>query len=225
MNSTKSIIEKLNFKKYPTKLVMNIPEGYKDFEDIQYDASIEKEKYDLIFCFIFGIEQFREYVELIINKQLLEDNGYVFFAYPKKNNQKYEQYIDRDDIYSPKHLDENGFLHGSNIKFSRMVSLDDVFTVVGLKAESKKKKKTTSTPASQCVDDYIKHVDDIKQYLKSASNVLTIYNELTYGYQKDWARYVYSAKRKETQEKRLEQMKEVLVEGFKSMDLYRRKQK
>ncbi|WP_100334046.1 YdeI/OmpD-associated family protein [Bacillus alkalisoli] len=223
MNSTKSITEKLNFKKYPTKLILNVPAGYKDFEEIQFDSAIVKEKYHLIFFFIFKIEQFREYVELIINKQLLEDNGYVFFAYPKKNNPKYEEYIERDTIYSPKHLDENGFLHGSNIKFSRMVSLDDVFTVIGFKAEAQKKKKTTTTPASQCVDDYIKHVDDIKDYLKGDAKVLKIYNELTYGYQKDWARYVYSAKRKETQDKRLEQMKEVLIAGYKSMDLYRRK--
>ncbi|MGG3640071.1 YdeI/OmpD-associated family protein [Bacillus gobiensis] len=48
------------------------------------------------------------------------------------------------------------------------------------------------------------------------------YNELTFGYQKDWARYVYSTKRKEAQEKRLLEMETIVGEGYKSIDLYRR---
>lgn len=51
------------------------------------------------------------------------------------------------------------------------------------------------------------------------------YNELTLGYQKDWARYVYSAKKKETQEKRLSEMETILSEGFKTIDVYRRQKK
>jgi len=42
-------------------------------------------------------------------------------------------------------------------------------------------------------------------------------------YQKDWARYVYSAKKIETQENRLLQMAEALADGYKSIDLFRRK--
>ncbi|MED1472229.1 YdeI/OmpD-associated family protein [Bacillus salipaludis] len=65
------------------------------------------------------------------------------------------------------------------------------------------------------------HVEDLKQYLSKNGELLEKYNQLTFGYQKDWARYVYSAKRKETQEKRLLEMETVLGEGFKSMELYR----
>ncbi|MEH7355043.1 YdeI/OmpD-associated family protein, partial [Neobacillus drentensis] len=64
-----------------------------------------------------------------------------------------------------------------------------------------------------------------KNYLNKNEELLKTYNELTFGYQKDWARYVYSAKRKETQEKRLLEMETILGEGYKSMDLYRRKNK
>lgn len=49
--------------------------------------------------------------------------------------------------------------------------------------------------------------------------MLKIYNELTFGYQKDWARYVYSAKKTETREKRLAEMETVLAEGFIPPDL------
>jgi hypothetical protein len=161
----------------------------------------------------------------VINNQLLEKNGYVFFAYPKKNNPKYQEYIERDSLFEVVAMDEEGYTLGSDIKFSRMVSLNDVFTVVGLKSAPKKVKKVDSSKSSQCVDDYIIHVDDIKQYLNRNEELLASFNQLTFGYQKDWARYVYSAKRKETQEKRLLEMETVLGEGYKTMDLYRRKQK
>ncbi|MNI76225.1 hypothetical protein D3C73_1324410 [compost metagenome] len=59
------------------------------------------------------------------------------------------------------------------------------------------------------------------RYLESDVDVLERYRQLAPGYQKDWARYVYSAKRNETQEKRLLEMKAILAEGYKSIDLYR----
>ncbi|WP_232698083.1 YdeI/OmpD-associated family protein [Brevibacillus daliensis] len=226
MNSPKSVIEKLNINKYPAKLILHIPEDNNDFQGLEYDTSIKKDKYDLIFIFIFGLEDLTTYVKEIIDKQLLTDKGYVFFAYPKKNNPTYKEYIDRDSLFSQIPQNEDGYVYGSTIKFSRMVSLNDIFTVVGLKSEAPKKvKKATSTKSSQCVDDYIEHVEDIKQHLKKNEDLLQTYNQLPFGYQKDWARYVYSAKRKETQEKRLSEMETILGEGYKSMDLYRKNKK
>ncbi|SDM89325.1 YdeI/OmpD-associated family protein [Bacillus sp. OK048] len=226
VNSTKSVIEKLNFSKYPAKLILNMPVDVEEFKSIEYDTTINNDQYDLIFTFIFQLEDFVTNLREVVEKQLVKDNGYIYFAYPKKNNPKYKEYIERDSIYTEKHYDEEGFFRGSNLKFSRMVSFNEVFTVIGLKAIPVKKKTTTkSTKNSQCVDDYIQNVEDIKQYLQKSETLLNIYNELTPGYQKDWARYVYSAKRKETQEKRLLEMETVLTEGYKTMDLYRRAKK
>lgn len=225
MNSPKSIIEKLNLNKYPTKLILQVPENMDDFSELEYDSSSKPGKYDLIFIFIFSLEEFTKHLQSVIEKQLLEDNGYLYFAYPKKNNKLYKEYIDRDSFMAALPVDEEGYVSESNVKFSRMVSLNDVFTVVGLKSVPRKSKKTASSKNSQCVDDYIIHVDDIKNYLNKNEELLKTYNELTFGYQKDWARYVYSAKRKETQEKRLLEMETILGEGYKSMDLYRRKKK
>ena len=225
MNSPKTIVEKLNLNKYDRKLVLNKPEDLDELNGLDYDSSPNKEKYDLIFHFVFSLEEFSQQLQSVINNQLLEKNGYVFFAYPKKNNPKYQEYIERDSLFEVVAMDEEGYTLGSDIKFSRMVSLNDVFTVVGLKSAPKKVKKVASSKSSQCVDDYIIHVDDIKQYLNRNEELLASFNQLTFGYQKDWARYVYSAKRKETQEKRLLEMETALGEGYKTMDLYRRKQK
>jgi len=225
LNSPKTIVEKLNLNKYDRKLVLNKPEDLDELNGIDYDSSPNKEKYDLIFLFVFSLEEFSQQLQSVIDNQLLEKNGYIFFAYPKKNNPKYQEYIERDSLFEAVAMDEEGYTLGSDIKFSRMVSLNDVFTVVGLKSTPKKAKKATSSKSSQCVDDYIIHVDDIKLYLNRNEELLASFNQLTFGYQKDWARYVFSAKRKETQEKRLLEMETVLGEGYKTMDLYRRKQK
>jgi hypothetical protein len=215
-------VEKLNLNKYQQRLVLNKPEDLDDFNELEYDTAIKNEKYDLIIMFIFSLDEFSQQIQAVIDNQLLEKNGYLYFAYPKKGNPKYKEYIERDSFFEVVAMDEEGYTLGSEIKFSRMVSLNDVFTVVGLKSAPK---KASSSKSSQCVDDYIVHVDDIKQYLSKNEGLLEMYNQLTNGYQKDWARYVYSAKRKETQEKRLLEMETVLGEGFKSMDLYRREQK
>jgi Bacteriocin-protection, YdeI or OmpD-Associated len=223
MNSTKSIVDKLNLKKYASKLILNLPEDIDEFKEIDFDAAIEKEKYDLIFIFVFNLEEFSNKLHQVIEKHLLSDKGYLFFAYPKKNNPQYKDYIERDQIFPYINVGEDGYVAESNLKFSRMVSLNDIFTVVGLKYENKK--AVSSSKKSQCVDDYIDHVDDIKRYLEKNGELLSAYNSLTVGYQKDWARYVYSAKREETQEKRLLEMEDILGEGYKSIDLYRRKKK
>ncbi|MGG1401198.1 YdeI/OmpD-associated family protein [Bacillus salipaludis] len=221
-NSTKTIVEKLNLNKYSNKLILHKPDDLKDFDELEFDSWIQKDKYDLIVTFVFGLEEFTKQLQSIIKQNLLESNGYLFFAYPKKNNPKYEDYIDRDRLIQALPSDEEGYVLGSNIKFARMVSLNNVFTIVGLKSAPK---KAASKKNSQCVDDYIGNVEDIKQYLSKNGDLLEKYNQLTFGYQKDWARYVYSAKRKDTQEKRLLEMETVLGEGFKSMELYRQSKK
>ncbi|PUB11171.1 YdeI/OmpD-associated family protein [Paenisporosarcina sp. OV554] len=223
MNSTKSVIEKLNINKYPTKLILQAPEDIDDFNEVDFDTTIKNDKYHFIFAFVFSMKDFSQHLEMVINKNLVEDSGYLFIAYPKKNNKKYKEFIERDSIFNNIVHDEDGYVHGSTLKFSKMISLNDVFTVVGLKSVPKKTKNSTSTKNSQCVDDYIRYIDDIKQYLSLNEKLLATYNQLTFGYQKDWARYVYSAKRQETQEKRLLEMETIIGEGYKSIDLYRRK--
>ncbi len=151
----------------------------------------------------------------------LPEKGYLFFAYPKKGNTRYDTYVHRDEIFPALEVDDDGYVDGSDIKFSRMVSMDDVFTVVGLKREKKKVKKTTAP--SQCVADYEDQVMDIEAILANHPSELSFYQSLTPGYRRDWARFVFSVKQQKTKDKRIEQMVDVLSQGYKTMDLYRRK--
>lgn len=215
-----SVIDKLNLSKYSNMAVMNQPNDYALFAEQAIKLSKD---HDAIFIFVETLDEMVKHTQLIINKQLLLEKGYLFFAYPKKGNTRYETFIHRDEIFPAMKVGEDGYVGNSDIKFARMVSMDDVFTVIGLKREKKKLKKTSA--ASQCVSDYIENIKDVEAFLANQPNELQFYQGLTPGYQKDWARHIFSAKQQQTREKRVQQMIEILSQGYKSMDLFRRKKK
>ncbi|KMK76941.1 YdeI/OmpD-associated family protein [Alkalihalobacillus pseudalcaliphilus] len=215
-----TIINKLNLDKYSNIAVLHQPDDYDLFDGFKTTISRE---HDAIFIFVETIEEMVEHTTYIIREQPLLEKGYLFFAYPKKGNKRYETFVHRDEIFPALKVGEDGFVENSDIKFARMVSMDDVFTVVGLKREKYKTKK--STAASQCVADYEDKVKDIEVVLAAYPNELHFYLQLTPGYQKDWARYVFSAKQQKTREKRQAQMVDILSQGYKTMDLFRQKKK
>ena len=219
----KTIVEKLKLLKYDQVAVLNKPEGTDYLAELTgYDTSL-KRKYDLIFAFVLDMASLRELVDRVIEHQHLKSNGYLFAAYPKKGNKVYPTFIHRDDLLSGLGSDENGYVGTSDIKFARMVGLDDVFTVVGLKEDAKGKDKLSTKP-SQSVDDYISFIPHVEQDLADAPELLANYQSLTQGYRKDWARYIYSAKQEATRAKRREEMKMILQAGYKSRELYRQSQ-
>jgi len=215
-----TIINKLNLAKYKNMAVLNQPSDYDIFNGYQMALS---GGHDAIFIFVETIDEMVKHTQSMINKQQLLEKGYLFFAYPKKGNKRYETFVHRDEIFPAMKVDEDGYIDKSDLKFSRMVSMDDVFTVIGLKREKKKVQK--SSAASQCVADYEDHVKDIEAVLTDYPNELQFFKVLTPGYQKDWARYIFSAKQKNTQEKRQAQMVDILSQGYKSVDLFRQKNK
>lgn len=216
-----TIIDKLNLNKFTNMAVINQPSDYDEFTEQMTSFS---ENHDAIFIFVKTIEEMVTQTQYILsNEQLLLEKGYLFFAYPKKGNKRYETFVHRDEIFPAMNVGEDGYIGNSDIKFARMVSMDDVFTVVGLKREKKKVKKTSAT--SQCVADYEDNIKDIEALLANHSNELSFFKSLTPGYQKDWARYIFSAKQQQTRDKRQQQMIDILSQGYKTIDLFRRKKK
>lgn len=220
---SKTIVEKLNLNKFKKAAVLNIPEFEQSLSDLaQYDTTLLAEKYDLIFAYVLNMEALQSLVTQVIGQDLLNKNGYLYAAYPKKGNKVYETYIHRDSLLEGLGAGEDGYIGDSDIKFARMVGLNDVFTVVGLKYEERKSSKSsTKEKPSQRVDDYAELIGEIEKDLQDVPEQLAFYQSLTPGYQKDWARYVYSAVQESTRAKRRVQMKELLAEGYKSLELYR----
>ncbi|WP_394232035.1 YdeI/OmpD-associated family protein [Niallia oryzisoli] len=215
-----TIITKLNLSKYKNLAVLNEPDDYSVFNE--YKTALSGE-HDAIFIFVKTIDEMVNYTRRIINEDQLLEKGYVFFAYPKKGNKRYDTFVHRDEIFPAMKVEEDGYVENSDLKFSRMVSMDDVFTVIGIKREKKKSQK--SAAASQCVADYEENVKDVEKILVDYPNELKFYKELTSGYQKDWARYIFSAKQEKTRVKRQEQMVDILSQGYKTIDLYRAQKK
>ncbi|MCM3627820.1 YdeI/OmpD-associated family protein [Paenibacillus glycanilyticus] len=224
---SKTIVEKLNLHKYKKAAVLHLPEGHESLAGLEhYETKLQAgSRYDLIFAFVLDMTSLQKLTAEVIEENYLEEGGYLFAAYPKKGNKAYPTYIHRDSLFEGLGADEEeGYIGTSPIKFARMVGLDDVFTVVGFKSEARKAKASSSKKPSQSVADYEALVADIEADLKDNPEVLAFYRSLTPGYRKDWARYVYSAVQEETRTKRKDEMKTILAEGYKSIDLYRRRE-
>jgi len=215
-------LKKFAIEKFDKKLILNKPVNVADFEGIDYVTAIGNEKYDLIFAFIFSLNEFINLVKTVVEKELLHPNGVLYIAYPKKGNKQYKQYIGRDDFIPAVEMDSDGYVFNSPVKFNKMAAFNEVFTVIGLKHEAKRKK---TTQPSQCVGDYIERIPDLIKHLEVNNEIYSFFNQLTPGYQRDWARYVFGVKNTATTEKRLAEMKNILKQGYKSVDLYRRGKK
>ena len=212
-------IKKFAIEKFDKKLILNKPADITDFNGIIFDTTIINKKYDLIFAFIFSLDGFINRLKTVIEKELLNPNGVLYFAYPKKGNKQYKEYIGRDDFFNVVYMDTDGYVFDSPLKFNKMAAFSEVFTVVGLKHEEKRKKPTQP---SQCAGDYVERIPDLRKHFEENKEILAFFDQLTPGYQRDWARYVFGVKNPATTEKRLAEMESILKQGYKSVDLYRR---
>ena len=69
--------------------------------------------------------------------------------------------------------------------------------------------KQKRTAASQRVGDYEECIPELIHF--QHPNQLALYESLTPCYQKDWARYVFSAKKDDTQLKRKQEILDILM--------------
>lgn len=215
----RSITEKLQLTKYEKKIILQRPSA-EYFSDLSFEeTALLDRSVDLILAFITNIEEFKQLVDEVKQKNSLNENGLLYVAYPKKGNKKYDTYIHRDEIFPALKVDEDdGYIEGSSLKFNRMVSLDDTFTIVGIKNAPKKK---TEKSKRQTVHDYVALIPRIEERLAVSPKATELFATLTPGYKRGWAQYVFSAKQAATQEKRIEEMIDLLEQGFKSKELYR----
>lgn len=162
----------------------------------------------------------KETIENVWHKGALNEGGYLYLAYPKKGNKAYAESIHRDAIFPALQVDDaTGLVPGTGLKFNRMVQLDEVFTVIGLKHEKDARRRTGP---SQRVDDYKNRTVEIEVLLADHPKELAFYQSLTPSYKTDWARYVFSAVQNATREKRAWEMIEILGKGYKTKELYRK---
>ena len=180
---------------------------------------------DLAIAFVYSLEEMKEILETLWKNKNVKENGLIYLAYPKNKNKLGHKPIHRDDIFPFLDVNEDdGYVKGTQFKFNKMLALDENYTLIGLKNISEKDFNKSQNQSDR-VDDYIENIIDIEDFLKDYPKQYDLYQSLTPGYRKDWARYVYSAKTQKTIDKRLNEMVEILGQGYKSKELYRQTNK
>lgn len=211
------IVKKLRLDKFQDVVLVDCPaDKMSEFTELKRGEIQPKNK--LIFAFVTSKQTFVTFIQNAIQNDLLEDEGILYIAYPKKGNPVYPDYVHRDEIFELLNVDEDGYVGSSTYKFNRMVGFDDVFTILGIK---KTKRSQSTSKTSQSVGDYVEYLEPLRQLLSKSTDLLDTFDALTPGYKRDWARYVYSTANEATRVKRFADMKEALKAGHKSITLYR----
>lgn len=213
---SEQLAKKLRLKIEQQLVILNRPnnEYFAGFDVVE---NIPQNPVEVIILFVKTIDELKEETLKLIEKDVLSLGGRLLIAYPKKGNKVFESYIHRDDIFPALGVNDEGYIQTSDYKFNQMVKLDETYTIVGIKHE--KRAKTPKKAASQCVGDYVQFIPKVEEVLVDEKEALDFFQSLTSGYQKNWARYIYSAKRVETQNKRISEMIELLKQGVKAKNL------
>jgi hypothetical protein len=170
--------------------------------------------YDAILSFVYTLEAMKD--EIDFAKTRLQPEGMLYLCYPKMKNNLGVPGIHRDHIFPFLKVNmDTGYIEGTQMRFNRMNAFDDNYTLLGIKNDTKMKSRSST---SMRADDYAQYIPDIKVLLIN-EQCLSFYASLTPGYQKDWARYVFSAKTEETKHKRISEMITLLNAGIKSKTL------
>ncbi|WP_093856520.1 hypothetical protein [Tenuibacillus multivorans] len=119
---------------------MNEPKDYEVFKE--YPNELYK-GHDAIIAFVTTLDEMVDLTKKIVGQKLLNEKGYLFLAYPKKGNKRYDTYIHRDEIF-PAMKTKEGYVFDSDVKFAMVVSMDDTYTVFSLKNEKKPAKKSVA---------------------------------------------------------------------------------
>lgn len=215
------ISEKLKLAKYDHIVILNMPADVAPlFSEIQYQTKMV-DGADFVLDFVVDLPDMRRKITALNKAHQLTEKGYFFVAYPKVQSKQYSG-IKRDDIFPFLHVNEaTGQIGETQLKFSRMLKLDDDFTMIGMQWLTAKPRKQGAI--NQRVADYQDRVPELEAKLESRPAILTQFQQLTPGYQREWARYIFATKATKIAESHFDKMIEVLAAGYPSISLYRMK--
>lgn len=215
MNS--EVARKVRLEKYKKVAVIGAPEGYQDTLGNDVSFSLTAAPFDLCLAFVFSLEEMTRFAGQTEKDGIISPGGVLLFAYPKANNKVYAA-IRRDDIFPAFGIDPDGDgkIPDTSLFFNLMVKLDDVFTIIGLRHMEGQKRSSENRP-SQIAADYEEKIPELRSLLETSPEILTFFDGLAPGYQRNWARFVFSAVKEETKNSRFERMKRLLAEGKKTI--------
>ncbi len=214
-STTEAIRKKFQLDRFKHRALVGIPEHAPELFGVEGDREMSHPPYDMIVTFVEDLKAWGDFLTKTGKEDLLTEGGVVYFLYPKRGNKVYDSFIHRDDIFPTLKVDdEDGYFKDTDLKFNQMFSLNDVFTVVGVKKLSER--PAPSKAPSQRVGDYEHRLGEIEYLLKEEPLALEAFRSLTPGYQKGYARFILGVKTEATKQSRLEKAIHYLREGRKS---------
>lgn len=214
------IIKKLRLNSYKNISIIKKSKDKKTIFD-KYKFKLDKsEKLDLAIAYVYTLEEMKKIIINSYKTEKIRESGSLYLIYPKNKNKLEYIPIHRDSIFPYLEVnEEDGYVKNTQYKFNMMVSLDENYTLIGLKYLLKTKNKKIKKISSI---EYVEKIIDIENYLKNFEEEYEFFKEIAQGYKKNWAVYIYSAKTEKTIQKRLEEMKKILKNKYKSKQLYQK---
>lgn len=214
-------LEKLGFTKYQHISLDHVPAPLSVLVD---DLTVEPISMatDLRVVFALSLPEMKARINQVAADKQLAADGVVYLLYPKLASKQY-QGIHRDALFSFLAINHTtGEIGSTGLKFSRMRSFNADFTMIDLRWLSAAPRRQTT---SQRVSDYADRVQDLAQRLSGEPAAASYFSELTPGYQRGWARYVYSPKQAATQQTHFDQAVAALTAHQPTWAAYRAAQK
>lgn len=216
--------KKLKLDKFTSILLYRPAREASPFDALGLPAKTDDQA-DLILAYVYTLAEMKQSIESLWASHALAENGCIYFFYPKIKNPLGHAPIGRDEIFPYLGVDDSdGYAQNCEYKFNKMQALDENYTLIGLKYLSRAKQKPRNAP-SQSVGDYTDKVGDVRACLAQYPSELAFFDALAPGYQRDWARYLYSARTATTLAKRQAEMLDILRAGYKTKQLYREKKR
>lgn len=212
---------KLKFGQYSHRIFHHVPAELQSALQPWQTATTETP--DLQVFFVMNLAEMQAAINEIAQSKQLTATGYLYLVYPKLISKKYPG-IHRDSIFPYLQVDDaTGEVAATGLKFSRMVSFDEDFTVVGLKWLTGNQRSTSAS--SQRVQDYLTFLPEIQQRLAAETPASAeFFQTLTPGYQRDWARYLYAPKTAATRERHYQIFLTALAAHYPSYRHYQKRQ-
>ena len=212
----KTFAEKIKFDVAKHPIVRHQPASVTTLPDLPSTLTTPS---DLILSFCQTTDEMASEIKTVTVKKSLTANGYLYLIYPKLKNKLGISGIHRDVLFPALNVDEDsGAVGQTGLKFSRMVSFDDNYTAVGLTWLATNPRRPDN-PSGRVVT-YVDRLPELKQLLGQDPDALASFVTLTPGYQRSWARYVFSPKTTATQQMHLQQTIDLLKTGFASIELW-----
>ncbi|WP_124059242.1 YdeI/OmpD-associated family protein [Vaginisenegalia massiliensis] len=193
----------INRDPHSSELLSLVTESVESFD---WDAV-----YDAVWVHVYSLEEMRQTLYDLWEHGTIGKGGVCFLVYPKLKNPYYPR-IHRDEIFPTLGVEDAlGYLPDTHFKFNKMISLNDVFTIIGIKHVEPDRQAKRRQASSGRVGDYLHFIPELIELLEREDPVLSqAFVELTPGRQRQWARHIYSAKTETTKIKRQTELKQAL---------------